>query len=177
MPDKLDKILDNRILVIMIAALVLYFIMKGQANKLLQAVGLADSPDENREQKKDEKQAIQNRDIAKTSDGWQPKFYANKNRPVGTLLMKQADLERLSTALMDSTGRVLWGTDWQVSGDNEEGIFNVFRKLPSIAAMSQLVEVFSNKFGLDLYGFLKSRLDANEWATLGEIIAKKPIYK
>jgi hypothetical protein len=106
---------------------------------------------------------------------WNPHFH--KNSPAGTLMISPGTAVRMAKEIYDAFG---------VFNDDEQKVYSVFRRLPSKASCSFLVQVFSDKYGLDLllwlggattYTDLHDGLEKKELDVVLKIVNNLPTYK
>lgn len=168
MSKTIDNISKNNIAVIIILAIIAYFIFKGQAKSALQAIGFLPSDPEAKEEKQKEKKEVKDREDFNNSEIWNPKFYKNAKRPAGTKLVTVANADKLATQIYNAI---------KGAGTNEDAVFGAFRLLPSVAAGSFMAERFLTKYKRDLKSFIDDDLSDSEMSTLGAIIGRLPLYK
>ena len=74
-----------------------------------------------------------------------PRYYKQFKK---ALLLKSASVDAMAKKVYDALGNF--------TGDDEDTIYGVFRSLKAKTQVSQLAEVFYNKYGKDLFGFLRN---------------------
>lgn len=64
---------------------------------------------------------------------------------------------------------------WGIINDDEEQVYDVFRKIPNKITISQVSDMYSKMYKADLLGELIYRMSKTELAFIYRIIDKKPI--
>lgn len=96
---------------------------------------------------------------------WNPSLYQNSNYGYA-VLMPNDTIKSWAKDIHDSFG-------W--FNDDEEQVYNVFRKLTNQIILSQLSDAYSKLYSSDLLGDLKNYFDDKELSYLYTIISNKPI--
>lgn len=79
-----------------------------------------------------------------------PKYYKTVKK---ALLLTSASANAIADSIYNAKG---------IFDDNEDAIYNAFKSIKAKTQLSQLSDVFKNKYGKDLYNYLTSFLDEEE---------------
>lgn len=129
---------------------------------VLEGVGLKDTADE-RDQEKTQRQT---ENLAISKDYWNPSFFRKPPSGFQSLILTQAWADGLAAQIWNSAG-------W--FNDDEEKIFGAFRQLDYRTQVSFLAARFFERYGKDLYTWLRdSVLNQAELNTVLQITNKLP---
>lgn len=119
----------------------------GAAGSFLEKIGLKETEEERKRKAEAEeaaKRATQN------DSPFNPKLY--KTAPAGTKIVTKATAEKLAKQIWDSVGAIY---------DDPEAGFAAIKQCTNWATVSWLSDVFNEKYGRDLYEWMKIKYDRN----------------
>ena len=129
---------------------------------VLEGVGLKDTADE-RDQAKTQRET---ENLVISKDYWNPSFYQKPPNGYDSIILTQAWVDGLAAKIWNAAG-------W--FNDDEEAIYGAFRQLDYRTHVSFLARRFFDRYGKDLYTWLRdSVLSSSELNTVLQITNKLP---
>lgn len=118
-----------------------------------------------REQDKSKRMIETERKLLEDSEYFNPNLYKKTGYGL-SVIMPEETAKNWAETINDAWGWI---------NDNEEQIYDVFRRIPNKVTISQVSDEYSKLYKIDLLADLINRLSAYELAFIYRIVDKKPI--
>lgn len=117
---------------------------------------------EEQEQKKKAQEAVSKQEEAGNNSPFSPNYYKNLQKKGGIWLLTNANATDTAKMIYSSIGFLT---------DKPEQTLAAFKRCRYRTQVSQVAEIFANRYGVDLLSFINTKLDTTaQKITLGQII-------